>query len=151
MTGPTIPVHVSVVLRDRDRILLVREGEAESRDRWNLPGGHLEPGETIVACARREAKEEASVGIGLDGLLGVYTAWVGEDVRSVRFVLTGHVVVGEPAPAEDVLEVRWFEPEEILALPDDALAGAPRLRRIVTDAATGLRWSLGVLREIDGE
>ena len=52
-----IRVHVSVVLRREGRWLLVREGKEGSRDRWNLPGGHLEPGETFTEGIRREAKE----------------------------------------------------------------------------------------------
>jgi hypothetical protein len=50
------------------------------------------------------------VGIGIDGLLGVYTGDVGPTVRSVRFVYTGHLVTGEPAAADDVLEVRCGRP-----------------------------------------
>jgi ADP-ribose pyrophosphatase YjhB (NUDIX family) len=142
-----IRVHVSVVIRDRDRYLMVREGNEASHGRWNVPGGHLEPDETLEAAAWREANEEASVGIGIDGLLGVYTGDVGPTVRSVRFVYTGHLVTGEPAAADDVLEVRWWTPDEILAAADEDLVAAEMLRRIVADASLGLRWSTGVVRE----
>jgi ADP-ribose pyrophosphatase YjhB (NUDIX family) len=43
-----ILLHVSVALTRGDhRILLVQEGKPENHGRWNLPGGHLEVGETI--------------------------------------------------------------------------------------------------------
>jgi len=55
----TLPGHLTaaalVLHPERPALLLVRHRVLE---RWLQPGGHLEPGETPLAAARREAAEE---------------------------------------------------------------------------------------------
>jgi len=70
-----IKIFVSVAIRDADRVLLVQEGKQESLGLWNLPGGHLEFGETLQAGAAREVKEETGLEVSLSGLIGAYT-WI---------------------------------------------------------------------------
>lgn len=61
----------SVVLRDsQGRILIQRRTDFHV---WGLPGGSLEPGEDIFACARRELLEETGLTCGELRLAGVYT------------------------------------------------------------------------------
>ncbi|MDQ3328774.1 MAG: NUDIX hydrolase [Chloroflexota bacterium] len=50
-----------VVVRDDGRILLARRSNPPLQGLWSLPGGALEMGETITACARREVLEECGV------------------------------------------------------------------------------------------
>ena len=38
-------------------ILLIRRGEHPYLGRWALPGGFLQPGETVEQCALREIRE----------------------------------------------------------------------------------------------
>jgi 8-oxo-dGTP diphosphatase len=42
-------------------ILLVQRARGYGKGTWCLPGGHLEPGETIAQCALRELHEETDV------------------------------------------------------------------------------------------
>lgn len=140
-------VHVSVVIRHEDRILLVREAGASSRGRWNLPGGRHEPPETIIGAARREAREEVGVGVFPTWLVGVYTGVADPEVMSVRFVFGGHVVAGDPAPGDGILEVRWATVEEARALADDEMVAPGLLRRILDDVEAGTAWPVAVLRE----
>jgi 8-oxo-dGTP diphosphatase len=57
-------VGVGVLVLHNDEVLLGLRRGAHGAGTWSPPGGHLEFGEDPVACARREAFEEA--GIQLD-------------------------------------------------------------------------------------
>ncbi|HLA24624.1 MAG TPA: NUDIX domain-containing protein [bacterium] len=55
-TRPLILVGAAVIVRDkRGAILLQRRVD---NNKWSLPGGALEPGETLAEAARREVLEE---------------------------------------------------------------------------------------------
>lgn len=61
-------VRVGVVLIADGKLLLVRQND---RPFWVLPGGTLEPGESLDACAVRELKEETNLDIQIKRLLYV--------------------------------------------------------------------------------
>lgn len=52
-------VIVGVVIERDDKYLLVQEAKERCRGKWNLPAGHLDPNETILAGAKREASSSA--------------------------------------------------------------------------------------------
>jgi 8-oxo-dGTP pyrophosphatase MutT (NUDIX family) len=47
-----------VLIFDRSSRLLLRYADLPTRGGWDLPGGHVEPGETPIAAAIREVDEE---------------------------------------------------------------------------------------------
>jgi len=57
-------VVIGAVKKD-NRYLLTKRTHRDPRfhDKWQLPGGGLEPGETIYQCLHRELKEETGVDI----------------------------------------------------------------------------------------
>lgn len=60
----------ALVERDRE-VLLVRHQKPDSAPYWVLPGGRLEPGETIPECAERELDEETGLTVRFSGILYV--------------------------------------------------------------------------------
>ena len=62
----------SVVALD-DKILMCRRAIEPRRGFWTLPAGYLELGETLEEGAAREAMEEATANIIIDGILGVFS------------------------------------------------------------------------------
>lgn len=50
----------TAVFRGRD-VLLVQRGKGALQGYWSLPGGHVEPGETVREAAAREVLEETGV------------------------------------------------------------------------------------------
>jgi len=66
-------IVVGAVVRAGERILMCRRDIEPSRGLWTLPAGYLEHGETPEEGARREAFEEATAEIEIEGLLAVYT------------------------------------------------------------------------------
>ena len=52
------------------RLLLVRRCDTGD---WELPGGHLDPGESASGAAVRETAEESGITVQVTGLVGIYT------------------------------------------------------------------------------
>lgn len=55
---------MGVVFVRHGEVFLARRRGAHGEDSWASAGGHLEFGETLEECARREAMEELSVRVG---------------------------------------------------------------------------------------
>jgi 8-oxo-dGTP diphosphatase len=82
---------------------------------WALPGGFVDPGESLATAARREAMEETSLDVTLTEQFFAYSD-PSRDPRgatvSVVFLGTAR---GTPRAADDAKTVRVFSPDE---LPD---------------------------------
>lgn len=71
MENEQIIVTGGAIIRDpAGRILLQQRSDYGD---WGLPGGGMEPGETIEDTMRREVREETGLEVAGSSLLGVYT------------------------------------------------------------------------------
>ena len=71
MARPGIPTwyFAMVVVRRGHKFLLTQEQKYGGS--WSIPGGRVEPGETLPRAAVREVLEETGVPVQLDGILRV--------------------------------------------------------------------------------
>ncbi|MGC5324748.1 NUDIX hydrolase [Brevibacillus sp. SYSU BS000544] len=51
MKSDIILTVVSVSVVEGERVLIVQEGKPATFQKWNFPGGRLEPGEAIIQAA----------------------------------------------------------------------------------------------------
>lgn len=96
-----IPTGVHVVLERAGQVLLMRRAGTGFFDgQFSLPGGHVEPGESIIAAARREMLEETGLRLepGDIAPLGVVHR-LSDTNRIDFFVRAGHWT-GEPRICE---------------------------------------------------
>ena len=59
----------AVAFNDEGKILLIKREDVQC---WHLPGGGIEPGETIAETAVREVKEETGLEVRMTRLVGIY-------------------------------------------------------------------------------
>lgn len=63
-------VRLTGILEEQGRLLIIRQHMPDGRQ-WYLPGGQLEPGETMEQGIVREMREETGLEVKLQGLLAV--------------------------------------------------------------------------------
>lgn len=108
VTGKVIVGVSGVLLDGSDRVLLARH-RFHSPKAWGLPGGWLNPGESVFCCWRREVKEELNLDVAVDGIL--FQRAVG---RSLEFYLVGRICGGDlQLDRVELLEANSFGSEEL--------------------------------------
>jgi len=102
---------VNIAILQEGKVLLTRRTDFEV---WCLPGGEVDPGESLAQAAIREAHEETGLEVELTRLVGVYSrpAWINGGMHVVLFaarVTGGSLKIQE----SEVLEAGYFAPGEI--------------------------------------
>ncbi len=89
---------------------------------WGLPGGYVEPGESVATATAREVAEETGVQVEVGRLIGVYSDPARQvveypDARRVQAVNlcfeAAPVGEGEPTTPEETLEQGYFATGEL--------------------------------------
>ncbi len=112
-------VLVGAVIRVDNRYLLVREAKANCRGKWNVPGGHLKPGESIPDGAIREVREETGHDIKLTGLYPLINCQSKYGTLIlIPYQAESLGVSTQPNP-EEIIETGYFTRAEINAMLDD--------------------------------
>ena len=147
-SGMDFGVRVGVVVERNGALLLVRHEKPGRAPYWVLPGGRLEPDETIPECAAREIMEET-------GLTGRFTEvlYVSEFLREGRHTVDvtarfevdreAEATLGSDPEVEEgseptLKELRWVKIEDLAEI---GLLPSWVRDRLYEDARNG--WSDG--------
>jgi len=118
---PRPAVTADIVALKNGEILLIRRARAPFQGCWALPGGFLDEGETLEACAARELAEETGLAADNLRLVGTYSA-PGRDPRgrTVTVAFLTHAAAGAQARAgDDAAETGWFALDALPSLAFD--------------------------------
>ncbi|WP_436492462.1 NUDIX hydrolase [Actinokineospora sp. HUAS TT18] len=135
----SIAVAVSAFIQDEDgSILLIRRTD---NDLYSIPGGQVEPGETLTQAAIRECVEETGMRVQVTNLVGIYSNPQhviqyddGEIRQEFSICFRATPLGGVERTSEESREVRWVAPEGLPRLPihpstmlriEHALSGRP--------------------------
>jgi ADP-ribose pyrophosphatase YjhB (NUDIX family) len=113
-----VPAVSAIVSDDLGQILLIRRTD---NNYWSIPGGGLEPGESVRQATAREVMEETGIACEVTGLVGIYSdpnhvaAYDDGEVRqefSICFItqMTG----GTLTTSSESSEVRFVSSDAIL-------------------------------------
>lgn len=140
-----VRVSVSAVVRRPENVNQILLTKRTDNAHWGLPGGYVEPGESVVVATRREVREETGYEIEVGRLVGVYSdprtqVIAYADSRRVQAINLCFEAIagacGEPTTPEEVLDVGFYAAD---ALPrpfvpihevrvGDAVRGDPEAR-----------------------
>src|SRR5215471_8027913 len=116
-----VPSANVIVLNDQGEILMIRRTD---NGNWAVPGGGLDPGESITETAVRETREETGIDCEITGLVGIYTnprhvilyTSNGEVRQEFSIVFTARPVGGQLRPSRESSMPQWVSPANILEL-----------------------------------
>jgi 8-oxo-dGTP pyrophosphatase MutT (NUDIX family) len=142
-------ITVACVIVREGRFLLVEE-EVRGRRVLNQPAGHLEPGESLVEAAAREALEETGWLVTPTSFVGSYL-WRAETGKTyIRFAFAAEARQHEPARPLDagIVACLWLTPAELRA--ESACLRSPLVLAAVDDYLGGQRAPLDLVRHVRG-
>ncbi|RJS47447.1 NUDIX hydrolase [Nocardioides cavernaquae] len=115
-----VPSVVAVVRDGDGRVLMIHKTD---NDKWALPGGGHEIGESIADAVVREVKEETGYDVEVVTITGTYTnprhvmAYDDGEVRqqfSIAFL--ARLLGGEAQTSSESDRVEWVSPDDLKAL-----------------------------------
>ena len=115
--GLTLGVR-AVVIDDQSRVFLIKHSYVTG---WHLPGGGVEPGETLLDALTREVQEEGNIELtGAPELRGVYfNGRISQRDHVALYVVRDFRQPSAPQPNHEIIAHGFFALD---ALPNDTTA-----------------------------
>ena len=125
-----IPCVGAIVRDGTGRLLVIRRGRPPGAGLWSIPGGRVEPGESLADAVHREVLEETGLQVDVERVAGavVLPAASPADTYLVTDFFASVSPRDQAADAvagDDASDVRWATRDELDALPTtDGLTAA---------------------------
>lgn len=123
-----VPAAAAAIIED-DKLLMIRRVD---NDKWSLPGGTLDYGESLEECVIREVKEETGLDIKINGIQNIYSnpniliEYANGEVRQeFTTVYKAEKVSGELQIDNESKDIQWVPLFEVLDLN---MADSQRIR-----------------------
>lgn len=143
-------VTVATVVERDGKFLLVHEfDEFRQQMVYNQPAGHWDEGESLLAGALRETREETAWAVELTHWLGLYSYLApsnGYMYLRVAFVAEAREFLGTPLD-DGIREAVWLDYETILQKHYAGELRSPLVLKVIDDYRSGRRLPLDALYE----
>ncbi len=115
---PNAAAAVACVIEDSDgKIMLTKRARDPWKGCYDLPGGFVDPGESIEEAIHREMKEETGCDVHIESFICsrpnryIFSGYeVNTTDIAFRCRLAEHTVL---RPSDDVSSIEWFSPSDI--------------------------------------
>jgi len=131
-----VPSVVAIVQDDDGRVLMIHKTD---NDKWALPGGGHEIGESIAETVIREVKEETGYDVEVETITGTYTdpghvmAYDDGEVRQqFSLAFRARLLGGTSRTSSESDRVEWVDPKKL-----DELELHPSMRLRISHALAG--------------
>jgi 8-oxo-dGTP diphosphatase len=134
----TFLVAVHIFFIREGQVLLSRRYHTGYEDgNYSVPAGHLEAGEPVTACARREVREEIGVQLEAKNLRAAHVMHRKSDQERIDFFFVVEDWSGDPVNCEPDKcdEVAWYPLD---ALPANTI---PYVRHALAQVQSGVMFS----------
>ncbi|MCR6727387.1 NUDIX hydrolase [Agrobacterium fabrum] len=113
---PTLAAS-AVILDGQKRILLVQRANPPDKGCWTLPGGRVDPGETLELAAISEIFEETGLVVRIVRELGKLHVPDGKGGIYEIHDFLAEKISGEASAGDDAAAIGWFRNDELSKLP----------------------------------
>jgi 8-oxo-dGTP pyrophosphatase MutT (NUDIX family) len=110
----------AAIFDEHGRVFLTRRAD---NGQWCLPGGRMEPGESVAEACEREVWEETGLKVRVKRLVGVYSHPDqlivypdGNKAHIVALHFEAEIVSGEPALSSETIDYGYFTLQELEGL-----------------------------------
>jgi ADP-ribose pyrophosphatase YjhB (NUDIX family) len=116
------PGASAIVSNEKNEILLEKRKDCNL---WGIPGGRIEPGESITEGCKREFLEETGLEIDIVGVVGVYSGpnqgfplreYPDALVQVIDIVLKGEKISGALTVSSESHELNYFSKNNLPAM-----------------------------------
>jgi 8-oxo-dGTP pyrophosphatase MutT (NUDIX family) len=134
--GLTLGVR-GLVIDGQGRVFLVKHTYVRG---WHLPGGGVEPGETVLEALARELKEEGNIDlVDTPKQFGVYFHPIlAQRDHVVLFVVERFCQPAPPVPDHEITAHGFFQRDALP--PDTSAATRARIAEVMMGAAVSPHW-----------
>lgn len=117
--SPIILVVLAIV-EHAGHFLLIEEAKEPVRNTWNVPGGRVEPGESLTEALVREVREEAGIEVVPRDLIHLdqLSSGTADEPSRLRFVFraTARTLRLKDTPDEHSLRAQWVNRSDLTSL-----------------------------------
>lgn len=119
-----LQVGVKAFLKNPEgEYLLLKRSSLEKRGsgKWDIPGGRMEAGATVLDNLAREVREETGLVMTSEPVFFTLQDLIWWDGRHVVRLLYRGTIDGTPVLSDEHTEYKWHTVDELLALKEDEL------------------------------